>query len=213
MSEIDHPSRRDFLGLTLLGPAVAAAVGASPVDDRPIYRGSMCELISGILPAPDWLAKYFALVESVDAPLSEWRMHEMSALAIVHRKPLQDLPDLLRSHRIVRLCEADLSPRAGGPDAPSCFVDVFMFADVSTCEAQWGALEARVAAGEVDAHPGGLGDAACVGNQVGKWTMPGRIFFRRANVVAKIYVESRIPGYDADRFAFALDRRISALSR
>lgn len=213
MNETDHLSRRDFLGLALLGPAFAAKVGASPVDDRPIYRGSMGELISGILPAPDWHAKYFALVESVDAPVSEWQMLEMSGLALKHRVPLEGLPDLLRSHRIVRLCEADLLRSSDAPGALSCFADVFMFADVSTCEAQWGGLETRVAAGEADPHPGGIGDAACVGNHVGRWTLPGKIFFRRAIIIATIHVWNHVPGYEAHRFAFALDRRISALSR
>ncbi|WP_165243621.1 hypothetical protein [Paludisphaera soli] len=213
MNEFHQLSRRDFLGLALLGPAVAARAGIESIDDRPICHGSMRDLMSGVLPAADWRARYYALVESVDAPVSQWRMKRLSALAMIHRQPRVDLPDLLRSHRIVRLCEADLSPRSGGADAPSCFADVTVFADVSSCEAVWPALEARISAGEADAHPGGLGDAACVGNEVGKWTLSGKLFFRRANVAATLFVMPRVAGYEADRFAEALDRRIEAFCR
>jgi hypothetical protein len=65
--------------------------------------------------------------------------------------------------------------------------------------------------GEADPHPGGLGDAACVGNSSGKWTLKGKVFFRRANVAATIFAQSSIPGYEANRFAADLDRRIGAM--
>ena len=211
MVEINELSRRDFLGLALLATA-AGRFGGARVDDRPIYRGTTRELIAGVLPSGDWRARYYTLVESVEAPVSEWRVKKLSALAMQHRRPLAEMPDLLRAHRIVRLCEADVSPRAGGPEAPSCFADVFVFADAAACQADWRALEAKAEAGDLDPHPGGLGDEAFVGSEAGRWTMPGKVFFRRANVGVTVFVPSAVPGYEADRFAVALDRRIASTS-
>lgn len=207
MSDLNRINRRDFLGAALAGPAVAAALGALSTDNRPIYLGGMRELISEILPEPNWRARYYALVESVDAPESEWRAKWTSQLSVIRHLSGRSLPDLLRSGGVAKYCEADISPRPSDPDGPFCFADVTVFDDVSRCEAAWRSLEESTEAGETDIHPGGLGEASCVANKSAEWTVPGKIFFRRANVGVSIHGQFR-RGYEADRFAFALDRRI-----
>lgn len=208
MSDLNSINRRDFLSAALFGPAVAAALGSLGVDNRPIYRGGMRDLIAEILPEPNWRARYYALVESVDAPESEWRAKWTSQLSMARHLSGRSLPDLLRSGGVSKYCEADLSPRPSDPDGPFCFADVTVFDSVSRCEAAWRPLGESIAAGEADVHPGGLGEAALVTNKAAEWTIPGKIFFRRANVGIAIHGQFR-PGHEADRFAFALDRRIA----
>lgn len=211
MNDLDELNRRDFLGLSLLGPLAVAAAGAIAVDDRPIYRGGMRALISAITPAADWHVRHYALVESVDDPESEWRVSGLnSALGALRRQSGLEPGVMLRSQRIRQYCEVGLSPRPSVPYSPACFANMIVFDDVSACEASWRMLEARIAEERADVRPFGLAEAAYVANDLRGWTLPDMLFFRRANVGVKIHVARPVSGHDADRFATILDRHIAA---
>lgn len=211
MSDLNSINRRDFLGAALFGPAVAAALGALGVDERPIYRGGMSDLIARSPPSPNWRARYYALVESVDIPESEWRVHWGSVLASF-KGPGVDLAELLRANRVTRLCETEYAPpRPCIRRLPTCMVAVRIFESVAACEAVWRERETWIP-GEISAHPGGLGEEAREHTRGFKSSPIRDLYFRRANVMAKVGLlfYHDVPGYEVDRFAADLDRHVAA---
>lgn len=215
MTDPTNLGRRDFLGflgLVLLGPAINPAAGEQdegPGGGGPVYLGPVRDLAAGVPLKPGCDLEFDALIESVDTPPSEWLLDEVLATFLEALVPLAELPARLRSRGIRRVCEATYRSRAEGMPSVSHLADVTIFEDIRRCAAAWRDIERRAdEAGLVSCE--GVGDAAVV-SRGGKWSLPGKLFFRRGNVLASVVPWT--PDRDATPFATALDSRIVDLSR
>lgn len=216
MTSSAGPSRRDFLGLLGLAlfdwppTTLVDAVERDQDSSRPVYLGSVQDLVASPPLEPGWEVSFDALVESVDAPVSEWVLGEVSALILLAQCPLAELPARLRSWGVLRVCEAEYCREtAGMPEGPT-LVDVTVFRNASWTTAAWRSFEAAPKEAGLELCEG-IGEAAFVSR--GGWSVPGKVFFRRGNVLASVAICPPTPGADAQRFADILDRRIVTSGR
>src|SRR5262249_37845908 len=112
------------------------------------------------------------------------------------------------SRGVLRACEVDFSATTQGMPSNSYFADLTLFEDVPRCEAAWRGLESVADEAGRDPYTG-LGERAVLSG--GKWSLSGKVFFRRANVLASVVAVPWTDEPNARRFADALDRRILAL--
>jgi hypothetical protein len=213
MTDPTNLSRRDFLGflgIVLLGPAVNPAAGEQDEGPGggPVYLGPVRDLAAGVPLKPCWDLEFDALIESVDTPPSEWLLSEVSATFLEALFPLTELPARLRSRGIRRACEATYRSRTDGMPSVSHLADVTIFENIRRCAAAWRDIEKMAdEAGLVSCES--VGDAAVVSRD-GKRFLPGKLFFRRGNVLASVVPWT--PDRDATPFAAVLDSRIVDLS-
>jgi hypothetical protein len=202
----DGSTRREFLGflgVALLSPSLTPTESPSAAVDTPVYLGPVQELAAGLPIGAGWKLSFDDLIESVDLPISEWVLSQVTAMYFEAKYSLAELPSILRSRGVRRACEVFYHE----PELhESYFVNWTMYHDCGRCTEGWHAIETVPAEAGLDPLAG-IGDVAVV--SLGKWCVPGKIFFRRGNVLVSVFPNSS--NRDARQFATMLDQRIIEL--